>query len=228
MDIKKIEDQLKKVPEEIKKHFFSIDAAQKISRIGEKHELLIDQIDILIEETGYVMIGLKPAENFVNSLVGNLRIKKDVAYKIAEEINAEVLDTIKESIRKIEELENNGEVGDSPKSIPLSTPPPISPNTLNLSNEKLEKAGGFTIENRPPSNSPMYNDSLLTKEDVLKEVEEVDEIVGIKKGVSFVDHLLSSPVSSPQQTESVREEPKEEIKKSEPAKYTVDPYREQI
>ncbi|MDP3962602.1 MAG: hypothetical protein Q8Q03_01930, partial [bacterium] len=95
-------------------------------------------------------------------------------------------------------------------------------------------AGKFTIEKIQPSDSPQYNDSLLTKEDVLKEVEEVGKKAGVSEGVSFVDHLLSNPVSVPQQTEVIKEMPAEEkhepeVKKEEaPKNYQVDPYREQI
>ncbi len=209
------------IPVDILEAIDSSHVYTKLEKIADRYNLHIDQLGQLNVDTEGVMIGKIKSDKFVETIAKDLEISEEIAEKIAIDINNEIFASLRESLRKMQE---NKEI----KSIPLSTPPPISPNTLNLSNEKLEKAGGFTIENRPPSNSPMYNDSLLTKEDVLKEVEEVDEIVGIKKGVSFVDHLLSSPVSSPQQTESVKEEPKEEIKKSEPAKYTVDPYREQI
>ena len=85
----------------------------------------------------------------------------------------------------------------------------------------MEQAGGFTLEKQPVSNSPLYKDAELNKEEVLKEIESVDNIIGIKNEVSFVDHLLTKPVESKEETKVQQPDKKEEERT-----YTLDPYRE--
>ncbi len=203
----------------------------KLEEIGNRYNLLLDQIGQLEVDTRMTLIGKLKSDSFVSTIAQNLEISNSTAEKIAIDINDEIFDSLKESLRQMQE---ESEIIPAPKSIPLSSPPPPSSNVLNLSNDKLEKAGGFTIEKSQPSHSPQYNDSLLTKEDVLKEVEEIDKKMGIPDGVSFVDHLLSSPVSSQQEPLAIKV-PQAPETKSAPVtppqptqKYTIDPYREQF
>lgn len=81
MDTILIEKQLEKVPEQIKKVFFSSDVAEKIGAIGENNNLLIDQIGSLIEETGYMVIGLKPSKDFIETISKKLGIDEQTAKK---------------------------------------------------------------------------------------------------------------------------------------------------
>jgi hypothetical protein len=138
MDLNKVEEQLKKVPEEVKKLFFSMETAQQIQAVGEDNGLLLDQIDTLIEETGLTMIGLKPANRFVDTIISSLGIKDDVAKKIAGEINEKILSVIKTKSRVITEKNNlTKEVGT-----------PEQPTTPNISS--LERIGGFSVEKEAP------------------------------------------------------------------------------
>ncbi|MEK7213813.1 MAG: hypothetical protein AAB637_01725, partial [Patescibacteria group bacterium] len=94
----------------------------------------------------------------------------------------------------------------SPRPTPPSTPPINLPTSSGLSD--LEKAGEFTIEDdRMPSSSSQYKEMNVNKDEILKKIEETPN--------TFVDHMLNTPVSNPQQ----KEEKKPNI---------VDPYREEV
>ncbi|MDQ5893044.1 MAG: hypothetical protein QG640_54 [Patescibacteria group bacterium] len=225
MDTKLIEEQLNRIPEIIKKLFFSTETAADIAKIGEDNGLLLDQINDLIEETGYMIIGLKPSKDFVDIISKKLKIDSKIARKISTEINDDVLADVKEEIRRL----NDGETESKPEfESVIPTPPanlPIVPD-----NKKIEEAGQFTIEKTIPiSTSPQYKDENINKEDVLKSIEDKPMIPVKPVASPMIDHLLTAHVNAPEKIE-VKEvkaaipEKKVEEKKS----YTADPYREQI
>ncbi len=109
-------------------------------------------------------------------------------------------------------------VYNKPPIVQKPVEPPLPPKNVNLSD--IERIGGFTIENRPLSNSPQYNDTTPNREEMLKEIEKYEN-TGSKEGINFVDHLLSNPVSNPEQIKIIKPEDKKST-------YTVDPYREAI
>ncbi len=204
MDTEKIEKQLEKVSPIVKRFFFSTDVAEGIAKIGEDHGLLLDQVGDLIEETGYMLIGLKPAKSFVDTISNKLKINKKIAIDISSEINDTVLKDVREEIRKLNDSEN-AEIAPDTRDTP---PENLPTGTVSA----IEQAGQFTVESQPASHSEQYNDTTtITKEAVLSKIEE--------DHIPLVDHLLTTPVSNPQKVEV-----KAEAKKP----YTVDPYREQM
>ena len=248
----------------IVKTMSSIGTYSKLESIGEKYNLMIDQIGQLEIDTRMVMIGKIKSDDFVDTIAKNLEIPRETAQKIAVDINNEILMTVRESIRKMQEGESIVEekIPSAPpipprpiaqmnteRPVPVPNPiqtpnysrpmsstpqttspynppippipkaPPASPiRNTNLSD--IERIGGFTIESRPLSNSPQYNDTNPDREEVLKEIEKYEN-TGSKDGISFVDHLLSNPVSNKEQIKVIKPEVKKDT-------YTTDPYREPI
>ncbi len=212
MDTILIEKQLEKIPEIIKKAFFSNSVAEEIAKIGENNGLLLDQIDDLIEETGYMIIGLKPSGDFINIISKKLKIESTAARKISTEINDTVLKEIRNEIIK---LNSSEDIKDDYKPTSTSTtpPPPITDPA------PIEKAGEFTIE-KPPvgiTTEPV----VVKKDEVLKAIEDPEELLEAPS----IDHMLTTPVVS---TEKVVEVKKVDVAPVEKKPYTLDPYREQI
>ncbi|MEK7463751.1 MAG: hypothetical protein AAB610_01360 [Patescibacteria group bacterium] len=215
MDTELIEKQLEKISPIIKDVFFSTTTAGEIAKIGEQNGLLLDQINDLIEETGYMIIGLKPSRDFVDIISKKLKIESKIARKISTQINDEVLMDVREEIRNL----NDGEM--SLKSEPgqvIPAPPanlPVVPD-----NKKIEEAGQFTIEKTVPvSSSPQYKDENINKEAVLKSIEDKPATSAAAKTSPMIDHLLTTHVNNPEKIE-VKEAPKKP--------YSADPYREQV
>lgn len=216
METTTIEKQLEKVSPIVKRVFFSVEVAEEIAKIGEKNGLLLDKIDDLIEETGFMIIGLKSSKDFVSNLSNKLKIETAIARKIAIQINDEVLKDIREEIQK---LENNTEQPEFITQTPTILPPPNLPTDSTLSS--LEQAGNFTIENTEPvSSSPQYKENNLSREEVLQGIENPPQAVA----TPMIDHLLGNPVNSSEKIE-VKKAPEAPIQKKQ---YTNDPYREQI
>ena len=216
MDTELIEKQLEKVDPIIKNVFFSVEVAEEIAKIGEENGLLLDQVDSLIEETGYMVIGLKRADDYVNIITKKLGIEDVVARKIATSINDTVLKEVREEIQKLNEQEA---ISDAPSLI-----------------APIEQAGRFTVD-KPPvgmGGTSQYKETNINKEAVLSKIEDPETPVG--KPIPMVDHLLTTPVSNPVQVETKKALVETLAPTATPAitptpkakSYSADPYREQI
>lgn len=213
-----INNRFNNLPEELKGVINSTQTLEKIEVVANKHSLMLDQAGELSDELGLFMLGLTKQNDFVKNLSRRLGVSEEKAMLIAKDIDKEILDVVRSSLQKIQsEAEATEQAKTTPPPTPLYQAPQQPPQNPNLSH--IEKVGNFTIEKRPPSNSPQYNDSTLKKDAVLNDLENIKNLKP-ENANAFVEHLLANPVSSPKQTE---------IKKEAPAqKYGADPYREQV
>jgi len=225
MDIQEtIKERFKVLPMDIREAITSTDLSSKFETISQKHGLRIDQSGSLQTETLLIMLGLESPEAYVDNLQKELEISRNEAMSIAKDVNTEILDSIRESLRKIqadEEGINSNQAESSTGAINLN--PKVIDTEGNEGPEaninkketisSIEHAGDFTIENTPASSSPQYKESDINKDELLKQIEG-------EQTVPLVDHLLTTPVNNP----DVQEVKKVENKKA----YSVDPYRESI
>lgn len=112
-----LNEQFKKLPPALKDALFSADVADKIMTIGRKYVLNIEKIGFLAEETGYIMLGLSRADEFVGMLAERIGISRVAASEIAKEVNREILTPIREELRRAHaiqitdvDLEKAGEI----------------------------------------------------------------------------------------------------------------------
>lgn len=208
------------LPADLKEAILSVETAEKMALLRDKHSLMLDQAGELGDELGLLMIGLTKQKDFVVNITKRLGIPTEKAVQISVDINKEILNPVRASLQKIqEEKDVRAEVQEHISKV-LGTPPPSVPRPPVT---PIEKAGNFDLHRPAPSASPQYNDHTLTKEDVLSDLENIKNLKP-ENAENFVEHLLSNPVTNIPQTE---------VKKAEPApppqkKYGADPYREQI
>jgi hypothetical protein len=200
MDINQIiKERFKVLPANIQQAITSTDLASKFEKIAKTHELHIDQNSNLQTETILVMLGLETVDNFLDNIEKGLEISRERAILVAKDVNTEIIDNIRVSLRKIQEQQEANEI--------------LEPTiTRGETISSLEKVGNLTIEQNPISSSSQYKEEGIDKTDILKGIESPT--------IPMVDHLLENHINSPAQIE---------VKKVEEKKaYTADPYREQI
>jgi hypothetical protein len=95
---KEIQNQINSLPKKVREVIASIDITSEISKLREKHHLMLDQISTLELETMLVMIGLEPAENFVDNLKSNLNLDEVKANAIADDVNELIFDKIRKAM----------------------------------------------------------------------------------------------------------------------------------
>jgi hypothetical protein len=96
--------RLKSLPEDLQSAFTSSAVTEAIIDIGKKHNLMVDKIGRLGDETGSVMLGITPPKDYIKNLMAMLEIDKVKAKEIAEEVNQTVFQPVRESLKKVHGL----------------------------------------------------------------------------------------------------------------------------
>ena len=105
-EIAQIYDNL---PEDLKDAIFGLEMNEIVERIGGETKLNIEQIGDLANETGMVMLGVTHPNEFVANLAERLEADKEKARAIAQEINEQIFKKVRESLRKIHNMREEGE-----------------------------------------------------------------------------------------------------------------------
>ena len=128
-----IQEQFNKLPVEVQTIVESPEVRDKIQALSRRHSLMIDQTGELMDEVGLILLGLERSSTFVENISGRLNITSEKALMIAQDVNHDIFDSIKEYMK---ESENSNEV-QSPVEIPITKNVP--------SNTTLERVGNFSI-----------------------------------------------------------------------------------
>lgn len=180
----------------------------KIKGIGERNDLMIDQIGGLVEQVCLVMLGLAKASDFVKNTTARLGIDERKARVIASSINMDVFESLKQVLRNSEE------------------------NTARESSmASVGQAGGFEIEHDIPGNGEKGEEkasaeaasmSETDKANMLSDIENPRPTAGrIQPGDRMVDQLLHAPAAIPEEKIVRKVQPPDNLP-------TDDPYREPI
>jgi hypothetical protein len=199
----------------IKEILNSVDIGTPVNNIGEKFGLNIDQEGDLYSIIAQIINGSKKSKDFVEEIINNLSIERDLANKITAEVNQQIFQKIKERFQM--------EFG--------------SFDVEYESASQMEKIGNFTIvndqEQRDGSSSDIENTE--SREEIIQNIE--NPIPAPRKIVNeypktdpLVDHLLTTPtIVPPQRIESKEgEAPKPPVSVNIPKRSGPDPYREPI
>lgn len=111
--------------DDIKKAITSVDTSKSLQSIGEKYKLHIDQIGMLGEETGFVMLGLTHPTKFTSDLKNKLGLDDEIIKKIAEDVNVQIFRPIRESLKKVHSIGEGGEDTSNPQPFSPFQPPSI-------------------------------------------------------------------------------------------------------
>lgn len=100
-----------KLPGDLRDAIFSVEMSDIIRDIGVKNKLTIDKIGALADETNLVMLGLVHPNDFISNLALRLKIDKDHARLMAQAVNVQIFQKVRDSLRKIHGM-GGGEDGE--------------------------------------------------------------------------------------------------------------------
>lgn len=89
------------LPPDLRSAMDSVEISEKITEIGKKQALHIDQLEELANETSLVMLGLVSPAEYPSRLEKALAIPYEQAVAITAAINTEVMSAIRESLKKL-------------------------------------------------------------------------------------------------------------------------------
>ena len=125
------------LPRELKDALFAEETGNNIFAVCEKNDIG-DNLKDVVDYVGQVLIGVLPPEDFQQALEKEVKLKKDAAKKIAQEINRFVFFPVKESLATLYKIES------------------VSPAKLTMPiQEKMEtKSAATEMEKETPSRQP--------------------------------------------------------------------------
>lgn len=111
--------RFKTLPADIQNALTAVASVDMLTAIGKKHGLMVDQIGKMADEIWKVMLGLANPKDFIRNLASALDIESEKASAIANDVNAQMFQPIRESLRRIYDSstplpqQNSGKVGAS-------------------------------------------------------------------------------------------------------------------
>jgi len=97
----------KTLPQELKDALFSEETGDNIASVCERNEITNDARGDIVDLVGQVLVGVLPAEDFQSELEKELKIKKEIAKKAAQEINRFVFYPVKPALDQLHGMETN-------------------------------------------------------------------------------------------------------------------------
>ncbi len=93
-----------KLPQELKDALFSMETGDNIYEICQKNEIE-DYLEEIVEYVGQVLIGVLPPEDFQKTLEKELKLEKEMAKKVAQEINRFIFYPVKSALEQLYKIE---------------------------------------------------------------------------------------------------------------------------
>ncbi|MDQ5901748.1 MAG: hypothetical protein QG580_463 [Patescibacteria group bacterium] len=105
-----IQDQMRKIPKEVRDAIENSDWERVVFNIGREHKLHIDDIDTLSVETILTMIGLEHPKDFYENVQSRANIDTDTMNQIVDEINSRLFTKIRLALQEYYEKLSAGEI----------------------------------------------------------------------------------------------------------------------
>lgn len=164
--LEQIEEKYRQLPEAVKEAMYSVETSDQIMALGKKYNLHIDQIGLLAEETGLVMLGLTPYYQLVDNIQKKLGLSRTVAEDITIDVNTEIFLPIREFLQRgtaslpgreevLGGIENPATDGEKPAETKTETPPET------IFEQKMGKMFKLPRTETPSVNFPADNDPYL-------------------------------------------------------------------
>ncbi len=92
------------LPQELKDALFAEETGNNIREICERNEIG-KHLEEIVDYVGQVLVGVSPPEDFRETLEKELDLKKDIAKKVAQEINRFIFYPIKPALEELYKVE---------------------------------------------------------------------------------------------------------------------------
>src|SRR3989344_4656009 len=127
------------LPKEVKDLYYSNEMLAAVQSVGTKYRLHVDQVGILEQEVGAVLLGQVTPQDFVPDLMKHVGVDRAVAAGITQEMNELLFNKIRGSLRQ--RVESSAEVlAPQPlkKGLPIPLARPVNPlTTVSISTERI-------------------------------------------------------------------------------------------
>lgn len=126
-----------KLPQELQDALFAEETGNNIFEICKRNRIE-DNLDQIVEYVGQVLVGVLPPKDFQENLEKELKLKKETAKKVAQEINRFIFYPVKPTLEELYKIEIVPPVKPSGVTPPLSEEKPKAPPGKDLYREPVE------------------------------------------------------------------------------------------
>jgi hypothetical protein len=174
-----IQERYNKLPADIREAIDSVSTTNAVVDIGQKYDLMYDQISELVDEVGLTMIGITPEAMFVNNIARRMQVDMGKAMLIAKDINKEIFDKMRDSLKKIEGLDEEGFNEEIGNTAPEKPQPGQGEETMMTDVEKAQQKSVIAEE--------MVHDA------VKENLESKKNIINVLEKESFEPKITGNP-----------------------------------
>lgn len=139
LTLEKLQELHRKLPQDVRDAYSSVETTNVLEEIGKKHGVHLDDLGELVSETGLVMVGHTHPKNYIKNIRSRMNISGEKASAIAKDVNEQIFKPIRESLKKIHEVEER-----------LEDPPPQS----KPSQKELERESSINKSIETPTTIP--------------------------------------------------------------------------
>ena len=130
-------EALRKAPQELKETIFSEETAESIGEVCDKNRVEEEKISEVARYTGRVLVGLLPPAEFQETLERELKLKKEKAKKVSQEINRFVFYPVKSSLEELYKIEITPPAKPTKITLPSEEKAPV-PSKEDVYREPIE------------------------------------------------------------------------------------------
>ncbi|MBU2577489.1 hypothetical protein KKA69_01500 [Patescibacteria group bacterium] len=126
-----------KLPGELKEAVFSEETADTIFNVCTRNGIEDDRISEIARYVGRVLLGVLPPEDFPEALEKEVKLKKDLAKKVFQEINRFIFYPVKAQLEELYRIE----IAPPAKPTKITPPPeekPPTPSEKDVYRETIE------------------------------------------------------------------------------------------
>ena len=214
------------LPQNLREAYESVRTTEILEEIGKKHGLQIDETGELVDETGYVMLGVTKPDEYIQKLEDALEIPREKAREVALEVNELVFKPIRDALKQVHRV---GEYKDpSQRQAPALPRVEIKrdfPPSLGFPKEApvATPAGNLSTPPEAPKESP-------TAPVGMAETKEMPPAYKEEPLKNLVEDRLTKTFSLPREekTYTVSDDGEAAEAPAPEKTYTLDPYREPV
>ncbi len=140
---KQLWELYKKLPQEIRDMLFSLEASDNIYNICQKNNLSEEKVSEVSDYINQVLFGVLPPDDFQKVLEKELKLKAEIAKKVAQEINRFIFYPVRPALEELYRI-GPAKPTERKEEVPTSEEKP----------EEVEK------ELKPPPRSDTYRESI--------------------------------------------------------------------
>lgn len=150
------------LPEELQEALFSNESSDHVKAACERNDLATEKNSLVAEEVGNVLLGLSTPGEFEGNLIKEVGLKKDIAQKVARELDRFIFYGVKHALAQL----HGREISPGPTgALAPSATPQIKTSSLSQG-----QSGAANVPDQEPDEEPIQ-----TKKDLYRETFEEDD-----------------------------------------------------